>query len=72
MRTKATKIDATTWSYRGFTITKCVHSRTYQGVRADGEKTYARNRLRDAVTDIDCFFYAQWERTQAAARTETN
>lgn len=64
MKTKAQKIDANSWNYRGFIINRCTHSRTFLAQRPDGTKTYVRDRLRDVVTDIDCWFYAQWEKAQ--------
>jgi oligoribonuclease NrnB/cAMP/cGMP phosphodiesterase (DHH superfamily) len=66
--TKAKKIDANSWSYRGFTIDRCTHSRTFLATRPDGTKTYVRDRLRDAVSDIDCWHWKQWDIQDRASR----
>jgi hypothetical protein len=53
---KPTKIDANTWHYRGFTIVRCTHSRTYiitEPERIDGSS----RRLRDAKDQIDFIYY---------------
>ena len=71
MKTKATKIDANTWQYAGFTINRCTHSRTFLATRPDGTKTYVRDTLREVVTDIDCWNWKQWDikdRADRAAR----
>ena len=53
MNAKATKIDANTWEYSGFTINRWTTSRTFSAARPDGTKTYVRNTLREILTDID-------------------
>lgn len=68
MKTKAQKIDAHTWVYRGFTINRCTHSRTFLATREDGTKTWPRNLLRDCVCDIDCWHWKQWDIQDRAAR----
>ena len=68
MKSKATKIDANTWEYGGFTINRCTHSRTFLAARPDGTKTYVRNTLHEVVTDIDCWKWKQWDIQERAAR----
>lgn len=57
---KPTKIDADTWEYRGWTIVRCTHSRTYiviQPERIPG----AHYRLRNARESIDYLIYRRQE-----------
>lgn len=68
MKTKATKIDANTWQYAGFTINRCTHSRTFLATRPDGTKTYVRDTLREVVTDIDCWNWKQCDIKDRAER----
>jgi hypothetical protein len=53
---KPTKIDANTWHYRGFTIVRCTHSRTY--IITEPERRPGSHwRLGSAKDEIDFIYY---------------
>jgi hypothetical protein len=53
---KPTKIDAHTWCYRGYTIVRCTHSRTYI-ITEPERRPGSHRRLSNAKDEIDFIYY---------------
>jgi hypothetical protein len=53
---KPTKIDAYTWQYRGWTIVRRTHSRTYV-ITEPERRPGSHRRLSDAKDEIDFIYY---------------